>query len=393
MYDSQKNYNMSLQYYKKALNIKIQLENEYAIAASLTNLGITYYNLGDLDQALTSLQKAYDIYKNGDYPEKWIRVMNNIGEIYIAKEDGVQASRFFEKALKEDTLINDQKLRVKLIGNYGHALLLAGDYKNAEKQLNEALEMSKVAKSYSLLAHVYRLKSKMAQTLAQKNKDFDLLSKSIEYSNMSIAYNDSMINEENIRSVAEMQAKYEYEKNKRAIQESKLVIAKKEQKIQKNKANAFFWTGLSVILFLIVIITFSLYFFKQRKNLLMKGQMALIENQKIKLEQLNQKVKDQLDKTVITLNEKEELLENVFSKSKTKELPEELLSLSKREMEVLSYLALGWSDDMLAEKLFVSKSTIKTHLRRIYSKLLVKGRTEAVAVAHRYDLLGDQVLN
>jgi len=210
---------------------------------------------------------------------------------------------------------------------------------------------------------------------------------------MSIAYNDSMINKENIRSVAEMQAKYEYEKNKRAIQESKLVIAEKEQKIQTNKANAFFWTGLSVILSLIVLITFSLYFFKQRKNLLMKGQLALIENQKIKLEQLNQKVKDQLDKTVITLKEKEELLENVFSKSKTKELPKELLSLSKREMEVLSYLALGWSDDMLVEKLFVSKSTIKTHLRRIYSKLLVKGRTEAIAVAHRYDLLGDQVLN
>ena len=60
-------------------------------------------------------------------------------------------------------------------------------------------------------------------------------------------------------------------------------------------------------------------------------------------------------------------------------------------MEVLSYLALGWTDEQLAEKLFVSKSTIKTHLRRIYSKLLVRGRAEAVAIAHKHNIVGEVV--
>jgi DNA-binding NarL/FixJ family response regulator len=57
-------------------------------------------------------------------------------------------------------------------------------------------------------------------------------------------------------------------------------------------------------------------------------------------------------------------------------------------MEVLSYLALGWSDQEISDKLFISKATTKTHLRRIYSKLLVKSRTEAVNIAHKYDLIG-----
>lgn len=390
MYDLQKNYQMSLEYYKKALKIKFKLQNDYSIAASLTNLGITYYNLGDLDQALDHHQKAYEIYKKGEYPEKWIRTINNIGEIYIAKGDGVQAAQYFEEALNMDSLVNDQKLKISMRSNYGHALILNQKYEKADKYLTQSLKMASEAQSYSMLSQAYNLKSELTKALGEKNNDPALLTKSLMFLNQSIAYNDSMINKENIRSVAEMQGKYEYEKSKRLLNENKLVIAEKEKKIQKNKADVFFWAGLSLSLMLIVIITISLFYFKQRKNLLMKGQLVLIENQKSKLEQLNQKVKAQLDKTVITLKEKEDLLDNVFSKSKDKELPEELLSLSKREMEVLSYLALGWSDDMLAEKLFVSKSTIKTHLRRVYSKLLVKGRAEAVAIAHKYSLIGDQ---
>ena len=66
-----------------------------------------------------------------------------------------------------------------------------------------------------------------------------------------------------------------------------------------------------------------------------------------------------------------------------------MLSLSKREMEVLACLALGNTDQEIADKLFISKSTAKTHLRRIYSKLLVNGRAGAVAIAHKYDIIGN----
>jgi ATP/maltotriose-dependent transcriptional regulator MalT len=150
-----------------------------------------------------------------------------------------------------------------------------------------------------------------------------------------------------------------------------------------------YWVALSVFLIVAVFVFVVLYFFKQKNAQLLKGQMALIDGRNKYLNALNQTIKTELDRTQISLEEKEELINNVFIKSKTTELPPELLSLSKRETEVLSYLALGWSDDQLAEKLFVSKSTVKTHLRRIYSKLLVRGRAEAVSIAHKYDLVGN----
>jgi len=75
------------------------------------------------------------------------------------------------------------------------------------------------------------------------------------------------------------------------------------------------------------------------------------------------------------------------SENQEKELPEWLSQLSKRELEVLSCLSIGMSDQEISEKLFVSLATVRTHCRRIYSKLLVKNRSEAANVAREYNLI------
>ncbi|MES2704123.1 MAG: LuxR C-terminal-related transcriptional regulator [Bacteroidota bacterium] len=59
----------------------------------------------------------------------------------------------------------------------------------------------------------------------------------------------------------------------------------------------------------------------------------------------------------------------------------EELGISKREYEVLCEIALGLSNVEIAEKLFVSESTIKTHTSNLLMKLDAKRRTEAVATA------------
>ncbi len=62
-------------------------------------------------------------------------------------------------------------------------------------------------------------------------------------------------------------------------------------------------------------------------------------------------------------------------------------NLTERERAVLSLLIDGLSNTEIAEKLFVSPSTIKSHVSHILAKLDVASRTEAVAVAIRHRLV------
>ena len=62
-------------------------------------------------------------------------------------------------------------------------------------------------------------------------------------------------------------------------------------------------------------------------------------------------------------------------------------SLTERELEVLSLVAKGASDKEVAEKLFVSLNTVKTHIRNILAKLRVDSRREAAKLAQSKGLL------
>ncbi len=63
------------------------------------------------------------------------------------------------------------------------------------------------------------------------------------------------------------------------------------------------------------------------------------------------------------------------------------LGLSKRELEIMSLLAQGHSNQEIASKLFVSLSTVKTHIQNVFEKLDVKRRTQAVEKAKRLNLI------
>jgi len=61
--------------------------------------------------------------------------------------------------------------------------------------------------------------------------------------------------------------------------------------------------------------------------------------------------------------------------------------ISPRELEVLQLIAAGRSDQEISERLFLALSTVKGHNRKIFGKLQVQRRTEAVARARELGLL------
>lgn len=63
------------------------------------------------------------------------------------------------------------------------------------------------------------------------------------------------------------------------------------------------------------------------------------------------------------------------------------LGLSKRELEVLESMAKGLSNQEIADQLFVSLNTIKTHNARLFEKMDVKRRTQAIEQAKKLSLI------
>ena len=63
------------------------------------------------------------------------------------------------------------------------------------------------------------------------------------------------------------------------------------------------------------------------------------------------------------------------------------LGITRRELEILELIARGLSNREIAEQLFVSENTVKTHSSRLFDKLSAKRRTQAVQLGKEFGLI------
>lgn len=149
----------------------------------------------------------------------------------------------------------------------------------------------------------------------------------------------------------------------------------------KNKAAIFYGISLAFLLFLLkwlelrfIIIdhSFEIYIGSIALIFTALGIWIALKLSKPKIETLV------IEKEIYIKNDEDFILNNALITE---------LEISKRELEILNLLAKGYSNQEIAEKIFVSLSTVKTHNQNLFTKLNVKRRMQAVEKAKKLHLV------
>jgi DNA-binding CsgD family transcriptional regulator len=148
---------------------------------------------------------------------------------------------------------------------------------------------------------------------------------------------------------------------------------------EKNKQNILYGIALALLMFILRWLELRLLIFRHALEVYL-GIIALL------FTALGIWLALKLTKPKTIIIEKEVILENP-KEFVLNEAQLQALNLSKRELEVLQLMAAGLSNQEIAEQLFVSLNTIKTHSANLFEKLDVKRRTQAVEKAKRLSII------
>lgn len=348
-------YAKAMEYFRKALQIEYLRNNKKGINYDLSNIGETFLLQNELDSALFYYEEALQIGKERMYKSDIAIDYFNLGMVYQKMGKLKQSENLYLKSLPILEKYNSNrylsKTYIKLGENYTYQL----DFTNAFKYLKTGIEIARETHTYESLIEGYNSLSYLFQI---QNK----LSEAIYYLKKSDILKDSIIDIKSHQSIAALEIIHENRiKNKEIENYQNEIDLHKSQRILFFLVIAFF-----IILTVVIIIITSL---RRKNNILVINQMHNdIQTYINRLEEL------ELQNKPNNIKDERALYKHNVKK----------FGLSEREIDVLILISHGLKNNEIAEKLFLSVSTIKTHTKNIFLKLDVRNRIEAARLSNGY---------
>jgi serine phosphatase RsbU (regulator of sigma subunit) len=323
IYRKQGNYDKALECLLNSLNIQEEIGDKKEIAASRNSIGIIYFRQGNYEKAMESYLECLK-YKEEIADKNGIASSyNDIGNIYLFQEKYDSALENYFKSLKISKENKDNKDMAISYNSIGKAYEQKGDLNlslfnqlKSLKTFEEIGDKRGIANTSDNIGNIYQKQKKFDESYNYHSKALIFYQETGDKHSIKISFltlselfsakgdykkayenqllfseiNDSLINEQSIRQIAEMDAKYESgekEKNIELLTKDKALQLADLNK-QKFIRNGFI-SGL-ILVMLLSIILYNRFLIKNKLNTTLRNsnkeliqKNALIEKQKEKI--------------------------------------------------------------------------------------------------------------
>lgn len=280
VYYYQGNYDKTLEYFLKSLEIEKELGNERGLASSLNNIGVVYQDQGSLDEALSYYNQSLGIRKELQDQKGISESYNNIGNIYAQQRNHIKAIDYFLMSLKITEDGGDKKGVANTLGNIGELYSDIGSYDKAVEHINRSLAVARQIDAKNEVKYAYQ---NLAEVFAKQGRH----QQAYKYHKLFAAIKDTIYTEDGSTKMAEMEAKYEVDKERK---EKELLQKDKElQNVQLNRQTMIIWftaAGIALLLAFVFLI-FRGYLQKQKVNLQLERKNESIIRQNKEIERIN----------------------------------------------------------------------------------------------------------
>lgn len=272
-----RNFSEAILYFTQSLKLRESISDSIGIADCYNNLGMIYDDEGDKDKALKTYEQAFHIYERLDEKDGQAAAYNNMAGIYYQKNDLAKVMEMMLKALDIRKKDGDLRKLSYTYLNIASVYYMMGDLDQSIKFNQQGLKLAEEigAKSQKRIAY---------QSLSEAYAKLQKFDKAFEYHVFYSQVKDSIFEENKVRSMADMQIKYESEKKEIENQ-----LLKNENKIKTRSQVLLIIIAVVLAALLLVLI----YFFRLR-NKSLKQEKTLAGIQISKDQQEKQHLQDKV---------------------------------------------------------------------------------------------------
>ena len=263
------NYEKAMDYYRQSLEGYQSLGDKSSVARIYNNMGLVYEDWKKLDSALVYHKKSLELHSELNSVIGLIRSYSNLGEAYLLLKDYDRAIANYLKAKSYSEASEQQRSLAYIFDKLAEVYLNTNELDSAAIYLDRSLQHGNQKDEYFGLRRTYYNLSR----LEKKRGNFE---KALEYFELHKQIADSLARTQKDKELAEVQAKYDTEK-----QEKEIINLQKENEKRTLWRNVFAVGTLATLGFALLLFQFFRYRNKKNKELLVTEEAQRQELEKL----------------------------------------------------------------------------------------------------------------